>query len=182
MTSRSAQIGPSASSSSSRIAGRGQAAAFGAGGEHVVEAARAAAGEQVRPRPHLRAEAAEQGGAAVEAEQRIVLADLEAVARASRCRARRGRRGRRPSNMRWLATARPSERAEGAARDRVPIAPAGPGAGVEQDREDDEIEGGAGALRRVAFGQKRRAGDEMAGAGVEGDGEVGIIARGSPRR
>ena len=75
--------GPPRSGRAPRAAVRGSpgrgGGRLGAGGEHVVEAAGAAAREQVRPRQHLRAEPAEQGGAALEAEQGIVLRDLEAA-------------------------------------------------------------------------------------------------------
>src|SRR5207237_6291069 len=59
--------------------GGGEAAVHGAGGEQVVETAGVSAGEKVGPGPDLRAEAAEQGGAAMEASQRIVRRALEAA-------------------------------------------------------------------------------------------------------
>ena len=162
----------------------GQAAALGAGGEHVVEAARAR--PSGRTGPAAPAPARRAGGAG-----------------------RRGRRGRaadcprstwKPSRQRsrLSSAAEVVEGAglehalagdgeafgagEGAAADRIAIAPARAGAGVEQHREDDEIEGGAGARRRIALGQaaarRRRNGASGRGRGWRGRDSP----RGSPRR
>ena len=67
--------------------------------------------------------------------------------------------------------------AEGLAAVRIGIAPARPGAGVEQHREDGEVEGGAGALGRAALRQCRGSGDEVPPAGMEGNVEVGKCSR-----
>ena len=68
-----------------------------------------------------------------------------------------------------------------AAGRRVPVAPAHAGAGIEQDRNDGEVEGGAAAFGGIGNGAERlaaeipAAGDEMAPAGMERHVEARVI-------
>ena len=80
---------------------------------------------------------------------------------------------------RRLATASPSERDEDLAGLRLAKAPARPGPGIEQDRDDREIDPGPRRLGRVGAGRDQRraidpAGREMPPAAVIGHVEIGI--------
>ena len=123
----------------------------------------------------------------VEAGERIGLARLEAggeivAGRSAASRAASARQGsfgsaeKAPaSNMRKLASARPSERPITIAGRRVPIAPGRSRTGIEQHRDDREVEGGARLRRGIvparALGelgpQVAAVDDEMPPARVE---------------
>jgi len=119
------QIGPSASSRSSRIAAAGSLPPSAArpARRKAARPRQVRGPEKIRPRRRLSAETAQQGRSPVEPDDRIVLADLEP---AGQCLgSKRSKRAavypqwepssseKAPaSNSRWLATARPSDRAK----------------------------------------------------------------------
>jgi hypothetical protein len=154
-----------------------QPAAGGPRGEDVVESARTGPvgrREQVRPREHLRSEAAEQGGAALEPGQGVVVINLEASGESAGVQP--GEIGEGPGLEQPLARhGQALGTGEGRAGRGIGEAPAGASAGVEQHGDDDQVERGARPLRRLGrVGKRRLSGHEMAPAGVERDGEVRV--------
>ena len=172
---------------------RGQPAVLGAVHEGVVQAAGpgiVGAGEEIGPIGGLPPEPAKQGGAAVEPEQHIVLACLEAERQYGLVEpGEDGRVGAEPvpplrrESARFEHSLARHRQPFGAAQESegggVAILPAWSRAGIEKHRQDDEVEGGPCPRARVcAVRQSRFAGDEVAPARVERDGEIGIALPG----
>ena len=142
---------------------------------------------------HHRSETVEERGAPVEADERIVDADLEAARQLVRIERHQRLRIDAERVVRPAGKGAADEQVEarqgeplrarvGLAGAALVIAPVGSGAGVEQHADDGEIERGAahgGGVRPIdRLGDRRpavdAAGGEMAPAAVEGNVEIGI--------
>ena len=152
-TARSARDGPAAL----RMARRGQRAALGLRGEMIEEPAgprRVVAREDVRAGRDVAPRPAQQRGAALEPDQRVAVARPGSRRRASSASSAPAARHRRAADRRgsaenapaanmagWRARALRSGRRHAAGRRRDSATR--PGARIEQDADDGEIEGGA---------------------------------------
>ena len=158
----------------------------------VAEARRAAEASGVQL--HRGAQPVEEPGAAVQAQQRIVGADLKRLGQGCASSARSAAASVRSglerclestprSNSSRLASASPSERLNSSPLDALAPAPRRAGAGIEQHARDHEVEADARDLVPVdvvepaaAFPPPIALPDlEMPPAAVQGDVQVGVI-------